>query len=76
MVQVMEKIQNNYRYERKFYLDNYDIHDLEYVIMSHPAFFNEIFHQRRINNIYFDDLDLNNFNDNIIGNNNRIKWEF
>lgn len=42
--------------------------------MKHSAFFSEIFHERYINNIYFDFLNFNNFNDNIDGNMYRTKY--
>ena len=64
---------NNCRYERKFFINNADICALESLILDHPAFFREIYHERRVNNIYFDYLNFNNFYDNIYGNTNRIK---
>ena len=42
--------------------------------MKHSAFFSEIFHERYINNIYFDFLNFNNFKDNIDGNMYRTKY--
>jgi SPX domain protein involved in polyphosphate accumulation len=39
----------------------------------HPAAFSEIFHQRWINNIYFDTPGLNSYWDNVCGSEHRIK---
>jgi len=40
----------------------------------HPAFFREIFHERYVNNIYFDNLAFDNFFENIDGNTDRAKY--
>jgi SPX domain protein involved in polyphosphate accumulation len=65
---------NNFRFERKFFIYNTDKTSVEKLILYHPAFFSEIFHERYINNIYFDYIDMNNFYDNIIGNMERKKY--
>lgn len=67
-----------YRYERKFTATA--AHRSEFIIQikKHPAFFIEIYHTRQINNIYFDTLGLQFFNDNVIGiakrKKVRIRW--
>jgi len=47
-------------------------------IMSHPAFFKEIFHKRQINNIYLDSIELDNYHANLRGSptreKTRIRW--
>jgi len=47
-------------------------------VKHHPAFFREIFHERRINNIYFDTYNLNYYSDNKVGVSQRkkvrIRW--
>jgi len=47
-------------------------------VKHHPAFFREIFHERRINNIYFDTHNLKYYSDNKIGISQRkkvrIRW--
>jgi hypothetical protein len=40
------------RYERKFVISNLDIHEIEQVVKLNPKMFFEIFHKRRVNNIY------------------------
>jgi SPX domain protein involved in polyphosphate accumulation len=51
---------------------------VENIILSHPAFFSEVYHERYVNNIYFDNLNFSNFDDNINGNiirkKYRIRW--
>jgi len=51
----------NSRYERKFVTENWTRNSVEQSIKNNPAFFREIFHQRKINNIYFDTADLKAF---------------
>ena len=43
------------------------------IIKLHPYNFSEIYQQRNINNIYYDNLDFQCYNDNVIGVSNRIK---
>jgi hypothetical protein len=42
-------------------------------IKVHPHGLNEIYYQRQVNNIYFDDLNHNAFKDNLIGASDRYK---
>jgi hypothetical protein len=71
----MENLQNNnFRFERKYFIFNMNRVFLENIVMKHSAFFSEIFHERYINNIYFDFLNFNNFKDNIDGNMYRTKY--
>jgi SPX domain protein involved in polyphosphate accumulation len=63
----------NYRYERKFIINGLDRQTVETMIKLHPALFSEIFHQRYVNNIYFDSINLTNYYDNIEGSTQRIK---
>lgn len=75
----MENHQNNtLRYEHKFFVDNIDRNTAQNIIQHHPALFFEIYHERYVNNIYFDDIGFNNFKDNIDGimyrKKYRIRW--
>ncbi len=65
---------DNFRYERKFFIGGLDTKSLESIVIQNPAFFSEIYHERWVNNIYFDSLNFNNFLDNIIGNMYRSKY--
>ena len=62
-----------FRYERKFFITEISSKDIDSIVKLHPAIFSEIFHERSVNNIYFDTPDLNNYFDNIDGNMYRIK---
>ena len=66
------------RFETKFSISNLAYDKIEYIIKTHPAIFNEIYYKRYVNNIYFDNLDLTSFKDNIEGVNERkkvrIRW--
>ena len=57
---------SNYRYERKFIISNTDEKKIEHYIKLHPKIFSEIYHERYVNNIYFDSLQLQNYFDNKI----------
>ena len=63
----------NARYERKFLISNLDLREVESVIKFNPFIFSEIFYKRRVNNIYLDSLDFENYMDNIQGNSDRVK---
>ena len=71
----MENHQNRtFRYERKFFLDNTDRPFVEGLIKLHPSLISEIYHERYVNNIYFDYPDFRNFSDNANGNMYRKKY--
>ena len=55
---------NEPRYERKFFISNSTLYEIKSLIKLHPACFKEAFPQRRVNNIYFDSLGLENYLDN------------
>jgi len=64
---------DNYRYERKFLIAEFNEHELEAMIRLHPAIFTELYTQRFINNIYFDSIGMKNYYANIDGISNRYK---
>lgn len=66
-------MQEELRYERKFLIREHTAKEVEQLIKFHPACFSEIFHERSINNIYFDTPGFNNYYDNIEGEKNRLK---
>jgi len=70
----LETIQKSLRYERKFFIRNINTNTIESIVRDNPVGFSEIYHQRWVNNIYFDYLDLRNFRDNIDGNVSRVKY--
>jgi SPX domain protein involved in polyphosphate accumulation len=61
------------RYERKFVVSDLQYEQVLSIIKHHPAFFKEIFKQRKINNIYLDTHDLRTYFDNVYGNTHRVK---
>lgn len=69
---------SEYRFERKFVSSQLDERALEHVILTHPAFFTEIYWERQVNNIYFDTPALQYFYDNVVGKSERrkvrIRW--
>ncbi len=77
MAKIIQKI-NELRYERKFYVNELNCKEIEYVIKSHPAFFSEVYFERNVNNIYLDSIDRKNYWDSLNGLNKReklrIRW--
>ncbi|MDN5215663.1 VTC domain-containing protein [Fulvivirgaceae bacterium BMA12] len=66
---------HNYRYERKFTIpDNLSIKTIEQSIKRNRYLFRQVFHQRQVNNIYFDTPDYRNYFDNVLGVSNRKKF--
>ncbi len=74
----MTDLHKEYRYERKFFISELTRHEVESIIKLHPAMFSEIFHQRFVNNIYFDSVNLANYFSTVYGdkqrNKVRIRW--
>ena len=54
-----------YRYERKFFITSSTIDQVEQILKLHSSMFNEIYHERNINNIYFDTHQLRNYFENV-----------
>lgn len=71
-MQVKDLAPEQYRFERKFAVDLSPA-ELEMHIKLHPYFFKEIYHERWINNIYFDSQDYKNYNENVLGVSRRLK---
>ncbi len=67
-------ILNTYRFERKFIAENIESYNVELFLKMNPFSFNEIFHERYINNIYLDTPRLDFYYDNVAGSHNRIKF--
>ncbi|MGB0454583.1 MAG: polyphosphate polymerase domain-containing protein [Bacteriovoracaceae bacterium] len=65
---------SNYRYERKFLIEDSSRAEIEQAILFHPKHFKRIHEPRYINNIYFDTPDWDACNDNLIGFENRFKY--
>lgn len=65
---------NNFRYERKFFIENTDISTIESIVKSNIGFFKEIHKARWINNVYFDFIEFDNFMDNVVGSMYRKKY--
>jgi len=64
---------DEWRFERKFFIENYSEAEVINNIKQHPAIFNEIFHSRQVNNVYFDSLEFENYLANVVGDAEREK---
>ena len=66
------------RCERKFLISDLSAREIEEVILLHPAIFSPIHHQRFVNNIYFDNLELLSYYENLSGitprKKVRVRW--
>ena len=63
----------HFRYERKFYIAGLTREEVEAIVKFHPAIFREIYQERRVNSIYFDSFNLQQYFDNINGVDRRLK---
>jgi len=61
------------RYELKFNAKSSGYRDLQAWLYNHPAVFSKIFESRVVNNIYFDNHDLDSFHENLTGISSRAK---
>ncbi|WP_197463475.1 polyphosphate polymerase domain-containing protein [Cochleicola gelatinilyticus] len=65
----------NLRFERKFVFTNQSLEDvLNFTVHTNSFLFSEIFHERTVNNIYFDDGDLTCYKQNVSGVDIREKY--
>lgn len=62
-----EAKEKEYRYERKFAVSEFSVWEAEKFIRYHPFLFSEIYHERQINNMYFDSVNMTDYFDNIYG---------
>jgi len=63
----------NARYELKFNAKSSEYSNLQSWLHNHPAIFSKIFESRVVNNIYFDNHDLDSFHENLTGISSRAK---
>ena len=64
----------DWRYERKFVVNNFTFEQVEDFILKNSFLFSEIYNKRQINNIYFDDLQFSAYHQNIEGLSERKKY--
>lgn len=71
----MGKAVNNqdYRYERKFSISALNKHEIEAIIKLHPGMFSEIYHERFVNNVYFDTFKMKSYFESANGLRDRVK---
>ena len=62
------------RFERKYKVEGIEAETIRANLLTHPAGFRELYPNRRVNNIYFDTIDLTTFNQNVAGVNQRKKF--
>ena len=74
MVKVVNDDLADFRYERKYVISHSSLSEIEAHIGLHPAMFTEIYHQRYVNNIYFDTIGYKNYFDNVDGISSRKKF--
>jgi len=65
--------EKEFRYERKFIVPEMSPSEIRHLILHHPAMFSEIFHERKVNNIYLDFYGMTNYHENLAGQAQRIK---
>jgi SPX domain protein involved in polyphosphate accumulation len=70
----MQTVEENFRYERKFFISDLTVFETEALVKLHPAVFSEIYYRRYVNNIYFDTAGAENYFDNVDGSEIRQKF--
>lgn len=74
----METVLRTDRYERKFFISKDNESSIDILIKIHPALFRPLYYERRVNNLYFDTIDLSNYENHVAGVTNRwkvrIRW--
>ena len=67
-----------YRYERKFHAPDLTLDHVTMVVANHPAHYVKAYPSRRINNVYFDTVELSDFRAHLLGSDRRrkvrIRW--
>jgi len=67
-----------YRYERKFLVDQLDVGQVCAIVKRHPSMFYEPYPPRYVNNLYLDTPDMRNYVDNVSGvelrRKVRVRW--
>ena len=61
------------RFEKKFFISRMNASAVDVLIKTHSALFRPLYHERRVNNIYFDTIGLANYEDHVAGAANRWK---
>jgi len=73
------EVTNNYRYERKYIVPkSMPLNELIAIVKDNSALFREVFHERQVNNVYFDTHGYKFYFDNVDGvadrQKVRIRW--
>jgi SPX domain protein involved in polyphosphate accumulation len=73
-----ERQTREFRYERKFLVDQLDAHQVRALVKLHPCMFYEPYPPRYVNNLYLDTVGMENYFDNVAGAGERqkvrIRW--
>ena len=68
----------DYRYERKYVIEQTSYKDIIGAIKTHSALFKEVYSERTVNSLYFDTPDLHNYFNGVNGSQKkakvRIRW--
>ncbi|OGY34127.1 MAG: hypothetical protein A3D99_02045 [Candidatus Andersenbacteria bacterium RIFCSPHIGHO2_12_FULL_45_11] len=69
----MNAAQSTNRFERKFFVPHVSVPSIEILIKLQPALFRPLYHERRVNNIYFDTIGLDHYTSHVAGAGSRSK---
>ena len=64
---------SQFRYERKYIIENLSTQKVNLIIKSHPHLFKKKYDARFVNSLYLDSLDYSFYNDHVIGKSDRYK---
>jgi len=68
-----EWLAREFRYERKFLVDQLDVHQVRALVKAHPSMFYEPYPPRYVNNLYLDTKGMENYFANVAGAEEREK---
>jgi len=75
VIKSLEPTYHSLRFERKFVYEQAQLEDLIYgTVLSNSFGFNEIYHRRMVNNIYYDDQAMSFYTQNVAGDSHREKY--
>lgn len=73
VMKVTDNIEQTFRCERKYMVDEISAHQIRYLVRMHPAIFKSPYPSRYINNIYFDTKEMTYYYENVNGVKERRK---
>ncbi len=62
------------RYERKYRIESSNLDRVKQEVLANPSGFFKSYPDRKVNSIYYDDINYTSYNDNLLGVGERVKY--